>query len=258
MTNIHVKPLEWVYQGSAYDVYSAETPFCTYTIWVIGDAGYWTDKGMPGNYVKGGDIEEVKKLVQHRHDKIVRSMVETKINPNQGWSRTVKQKSGTRIWTHPQSYNGHPIMRYKFSDVFIFNAQEYETLEEAKEAALAHLTKEDSSHGWVCYNAGPGSIFWSMDKQSLEHELTEDLRPATLYEKYLFKYFGVATKNGYVVSFDNLKSKSDVLRDVIAMAIAYKNVGDPHVVDINGQERWKWYLDDADRFLSLFGYELLD
>lgn len=48
------------------------------------------------------------------------------------------------------------------------------------------------------------------------------------------------------------------LRDIIAKAYAYKSVGDPHAIDINGRQRWEWFLDDADKFLSIFGYRFVD
>jgi hypothetical protein len=48
--------------------------------------------------------------------------------------------------------------------------------------------------GWVCYNAGPGEFFWSEDRKSLEHELTDDLRPATQIEKHVFNLFGNNTE----------------------------------------------------------------
>lgn len=48
------------------------------------------------------------------------------------------------------------------------------------------------------------------------------------------------------------------LREIIAKAYAYKSVGDPHAIDVNGRPRWEWYLDDADKFLSVFGYLFAD
>lgn len=44
------------------------------------------------------------------------------------------------------------------------------------------------------------------------------------------------------------------LREIIAKAYAHKIVGDPNAIDVNGRPRWEWYLDDADNFLSIFGY----
>jgi hypothetical protein len=43
----------------------------------------------------------------------------------------------------------------------------------------------EAPHGWVCYNAGPGEWFWSAERSRLEHELSDDIRPATHLEKYL-------------------------------------------------------------------------
>lgn len=48
----------------------------------------------------------------------------------------------------------------------------------------------DPAHGWVCYNEGPCEIFWSPEKEALEHELSSDIRPATAYEKFFFEQFG--------------------------------------------------------------------
>lgn len=40
----------------------------------------------------------------------------------------------------------------------------------------------------------------------------------------------------------------------IAKAMAYRNIGDPHAVDIKGEQRWTWYKKDAEKFLEHFGY----
>jgi len=58
---------------------------------------------------------------------------------------------------------------------------------------------EAGKHGWVCYNGGPGAIFWSPERASLEHELSDDIRPATAYEKHLFGRFGQETADGYMI-----------------------------------------------------------
>lgn len=67
-----------------------------------------------------------------------------------------------------------------------------------KEQLLA-VRDEAGKHGWVCYNGGPGAIFWSPERDSLEHELSDDIRPATAYEKYLFARFGQESANGYMI-----------------------------------------------------------
>lgn len=48
------------------------------------------------------------------------------------------------------------------------------------------------------------------------------------------------------------------LREIIAKAYAYKSVGDPHAIDVNGRPRWEWFLDDADEFLSIHGHLFAD
>lgn len=48
------------------------------------------------------------------------------------------------------------------------------------------------------------------------------------------------------------------LREIIAKAYAHKTVGDPHAIDVNGRPRWEWFLDDADKFLSIFGHLFAD
>lgn len=48
------------------------------------------------------------------------------------------------------------------------------------------------------------------------------------------------------------------LREIIAKAYAHKSVGDPHAIDVNGRPRWEWFLDDADKFLSIFGHLFAD
>lgn len=44
---------------------------------------------------------------------------------------------------------------------------------------------EEAEHGWVAYNSGPCEWFWAQDRGRLEHELTDEIRPATALEKYL-------------------------------------------------------------------------
>jgi hypothetical protein len=48
------------------------------------------------------------------------------------------------------------------------------------------------------------------------------------------------------------------LREIIAKALAYRNVGDPNTMDRNMRPRWEWFLDDADQFLSVHGHEFAD
>lgn len=63
-------------------------------------------------------------------------------------------------------------------------------------AALhAALTTErmEAPHGWVCFNSGPTEWFWSEKREALEHELSDDIRPATHLEKYFFNKQGNQT-----------------------------------------------------------------
>ncbi len=43
------------------------------------------------------------------------------------------------------------------------------------------------------------------------------------------------------------------IREVVAKAIAYHAVGDPHARTIRGDQRWEWFTDEADKFISVFG-----
>ncbi|WGG61902.1 hypothetical protein [Brucella intermedia] len=43
------------------------------------------------------------------------------------------------------------------------------------------------------------------------------------------------------------------IREVVAKAIAYQAVGDPHARTIRGDQRWEWFTDEADKFISVFG-----
>jgi hypothetical protein len=52
---------------------------------------------------------------------------------------------------------------------------------------------ESAEHGWVGYNSGPCEWFWAEDRRSLEHELTDDIRPATHLEKYFLNRQGNRT-----------------------------------------------------------------
>ena len=46
------------------------------------------------------------------------------------------------------------------------------------------------------------------------------------------------------------------MREIVAKAIAYHSVGDPHAKTIRGDQRWEWFLEEADKFISVFGYNL--
>lgn len=48
------------------------------------------------------------------------------------------------------------------------------------------------------------------------------------------------------------------LREIIARAYAHKSVGDPNAIDHTGRPRWEWFLDEADRFLSIHGHAFAD
>ncbi|WP_448786370.1 hypothetical protein [Brucella intermedia] len=43
------------------------------------------------------------------------------------------------------------------------------------------------------------------------------------------------------------------MREIVAKAIAYHSVGDPHAKTIRGDQRWEWFLEEADNFISVFG-----
>jgi|GEM_PF-3534375 len=44
------------------------------------------------------------------------------------------------------------------------------------------------------------------------------------------------------------------MREIVAKAIAYHSVGDPHAKTIRGDQRWEWFVEEADKFISVFGY----
>ena len=46
------------------------------------------------------------------------------------------------------------------------------------------------------------------------------------------------------------------IREIVAKAIAYHSVGDPHAKTIRGDQRWEWFVEEADKFISVFGYYL--
>ena len=45
------------------------------------------------------------------------------------------------------------------------------------------------------------------------------------------------------------------MRELIAKAMAYQSVGDPHAVTVEGKQRWEWFIETAERFISVFGYK---
>lgn len=46
------------------------------------------------------------------------------------------------------------------------------------------------------------------------------------------------------------------MRELIAKAMAYQSVGDPHAKTVRGNQRWEWFVEDADKFINVFGYYL--
>jgi hypothetical protein len=59
--------------------------------------------------------------------------------------------------------------------------------------ASASEIAESAKHGWVGYNSGPCEWLWAEERSSLEHELTDDIRPATHLEKYFLNREGNRT-----------------------------------------------------------------
>jgi hypothetical protein len=53
----------------------------------------------------------------------------------------------------------------------------------------------DLGHGWICYNSGPGAWFWSATRETLVHELSESIRPATSLEKAMLNAMGNTTEH---------------------------------------------------------------
>ena len=44
---------------------------------------------------------------------------------------------------------------------------------------------------------------------------------------------------------------SDALVEEIAKAMAFARVGDPTAKDINNSPRWKWFVEDAEKYIRL-------
>lgn len=50
------------------------------------------------------------------------------------------------------------------------------------------------------------------------------------------------------------ETRAWTLQEIVAKAYAYKSVGDPHALSVNGVQRWNWFTEDADKFIEVFGY----
>lgn len=50
--------------------------------------------------------------------------------------------------------------------------------------------------------------------------------------------------------------KNISLEQVIAMALCYRSIGDAHAIDVKGNQRWTWYIEDAEKFIKVYGHEL--
>ena len=68
-------------------------------------------------------------------------------------------------------------------------------------------------NGWICWNSGPGGWFWFKDKLSCEHELSDDIRPATALEKLLMNSVGnsIGGDLDYVAGLERALSEYVVL-----------------------------------------------
>ena len=100
----------------------------------------------------------------------------------------------------------------------------------------------DANGDWYC--VGP-------DEQPTTHP-SEQCAKAAVQADYEARIRSALTTSApQLVDVDTGKPG---LREILAKAYAYKSVGDPHALDIKGEPRWKWFLDEADKFLSLFGY----
>jgi hypothetical protein len=57
-------------------------------------------------------------------------------------------------------------------------------------APAAEAAVNAGEHGWVCWNDGPCGWFWFPTRAECEHELSDDIRPATALEKALLNRRG--------------------------------------------------------------------
>lgn len=53
-----------------------------------------------------------------------------------------------------------------------------------------------------------------------------------------------------------MSGKNWSLEETIAKGMCHRSMGDVHAVDINGTQRWHWYLEDAKKFIETYGYAL--
>ena len=57
--------------------------------------------------------------------------------------------------------------------------------------AFATLSQQpEGENGWICWNDGPQAWFWFEDRASCDHELSDDIRPATPLEKVMLSRTG--------------------------------------------------------------------
>ena len=57
-------------------------------------------------------------------------------------------------------------------------------------APAAGTSGDVGEHGWVCWNDGPSGWFWFATRAECEHELSDDIHPATALEKALMNRRG--------------------------------------------------------------------
>lgn len=92
----------------------------------------------------------------------------------------------------------------------------------------------ESSHGWVGYNSGPCEWFWSENRKELEHELTDDIRPATHLERYLLNKQGNRTHENDDPAF--AAALTNEQRELVLLQIVEGMGG---TVD-SSESKWSW------------------
>ena len=53
-----------------------------------------------------------------------------------------------------------------------------------------------------------------------------------------------------------LKLTREALVHTIAKGMTHRAVGDVYALDVHGKPRWTWYLEDAERYVDAYAYEL--
>lgn len=176
----------------------------TPTTYLVGERGPEsiipvTDAAPPWTNGEPGPIPHVEPVIP----------VKPSVIPDYSEMRMTLQNILTMdVCTEPGQEEPHSVMRRV--------AAQGLGVEEPEPVMSSH---DAGQHGWVCYNSGPCGWYWFPTLIECQHELSNDIRPATHLEKTLFNAIGNGLEKDTLPVFSGLSVPGyEHLADILTAA----------------------------------------